>query len=244
MKILREIIGRVWALWSLVLFVSTMLVFIWFYLVCFLLPEPRASKWHRGVSQVWMVIFLNLAGCPLKIVGKQNVKKGQNYVVVCNHNSLMDVPVSTPFVPHASKTIAKSSFAKVPLFGWIYATGAILVDRKSDKSRRDSIVKMKKILELGLDMVIYPEGTRNRTGQPLKSFYDGAFRLAVDTGKPILPAVLFNTLKVLPPHKPFFMLPHRLEMHFLPEVSSADITYPELKEKIFTMMWNYYEANR
>jgi 1-acyl-sn-glycerol-3-phosphate acyltransferase len=244
MKILREIAGRVWAVWALLLFVATMLVFIWPYLLCFILKETTAAKWHRAVSQVWMVIFLNLVGCPLKVVGKQHAIKGQNYVVVCNHNSLMDVPVTTPFVPNANKTIAKKSFAKVPLFGWIYSAGAILVDRKSDKSRRDSIIKMKQILSIGLDMVIYPEGTRNKTDQPLKSFYDGAFRLAVDTGKPILPSVLFNTKKVLPPHKPFFMIPHRLEMHFLPAVSSEGITSADLKEKVFTMMWNYYEANK
>ena len=244
MKILREIAGRLWAVWALLLFAASMLVIIWFYLFCFLMPEPRAAKWHRQVSRVWMVFFLNLIGCPLKVVGKKNFTKGQNYVVVCNHNSLMDVPVTTPFMPNANKTIAKKSFAKIPVFGWIYTAGSILVDRNSDKSRRDSLLKMKKALAMGLDMVIYPEGTRNRTGQPLKSFYDGAFRLAVDTGKPILPAVLFNTQKVLPAQKPFFLRPHRLEMHFLPPVSSTDISPAALKEKIFTMMWDYYGANK
>lgn len=244
MKLLREIAGRLWAVWALLLFISTLLIFVWFYLICFLMKEPRAARWHRSVSRVWMTIFLNLTGCPIKIVGKEHFKKGENYVVVCNHNSLMDVPVTTPFMPNANKTIAKKSFAKVPIFGWIYSAGSILVDRKSDKSRRDSIIQMKKILSIGLDMVIYPEGTRNRTGQPLKSFYDGAFRLSTDTGKAILPCVLFNTQKVLPPHKAFFMLPHRLEMHFLPAVSSTNITSAELKDKVFTIMWNYYEANR
>ena len=244
MKIFREIAGRLWALWAMVLFISTMLVFIWFYLFCFIIPEPRAARWHRTVSRAWMVIFLNLAGCPLKVVGKSNFKKGQNYVVVCNHNSLMDVPVTTPFMPNANKTIAKKSFAKIPLFGWIYSAGSILVDRKSDQSRRNSLVQMKKTLSFGLDMVIYPEGTRNRTGQPLKSFYDGAFRLATDTEKPILPVVLFNTQKVLPPHKPFFMLPHRIEMHFLPEISSLNTNAADLKEETFRVMWDYYVANK
>lgn len=156
----------------------------------------------------------------------------------------MDVPVSTPYVPHANKTIAKKSFTKAPFFGWIYRAGAILVDRKSDKSRRESYEQMKHVLAIGLDMVIYPEGTRNKTGQPLKSFYDGAFRLAVDTGKPILPVIMFNTQKALPLGKPFFMLPYKLQMHFLPPVSSENITHTALKEKLFTMMWNYYEANK
>jgi len=164
--------------------------------------------------------------------------------VVCNHNSLLDVPATTPFMPAPNKTIAKKSFANVPLFGWIYRAGSVLVDRNSDKSRRESIDKMKHVLSIGLDMCIYPEGTRNRTGEPLKKFYDGAFRLAVDTGKPVIPVVLFNTRKVLPAGKIFYMLPYRLRMDILPPISSSNITHTELKEQVFKIMWDYYEANK
>lgn len=244
MKLVKEIFARIWALWAIVVFIVPMLVFVWFYLICFLLPEPKASWWHRGISRIWMVIFLNLTGCPLKVNGKQHFKKGCNYVVVCNHNSLLDVPATTPFMPAPNKTIAKKSFAKVPLFGWIYKAGSVLVDRNSDKSRRESIDKMKHVLAIGLDMCIYPEGTRNRSNEPLKKFYDGAFRLAVDTGKPVIPVVLFNTRKVLPAGKIFYMLPHRLHMDILPPVSSNNITHTELKEKVFKTMWDYYEANK
>lgn len=243
MKLLREIFGRIWALWGLVAFISTMLIAIFFYLPCFLLREPKAAHWHRQVSRVWMRVYLTLIGCPLSVKGAAYFKKDQPYVVICNHNSLMDVPVTTPFMPHANKTIAKKEFARVPVFGWIYALGSVLVDRKSDESRRRSYDQMRKTLALGLDMVIYPEGTRNRTGEPLKSFYDGAFRLAADTGTPIMPTLIFNTQKVLPVHKPFFMWPHKLEMHFLAPVKVDGKTAKELKQQLFEEMWSYYEAN-
>ncbi len=155
----------------------------------------------------------------------------------------MDIPVTTPFMPRANKTIAKKSFSRIPIFGWIYTFGSVLVDRKNDGSRRKSYEDMKRILNQGLDMVIYPEGTRNRTDNPLKEFYDGAFRLAFDTKKPVVPTLVFNTRKVLPAHKIFYLLPHKLEMHFLPPVESINITAKELKEKVFTIMWDYYEAN-
>jgi 1-acyl-sn-glycerol-3-phosphate acyltransferase len=190
-----------------------------------------------------MFVYLHLIGCPLRIKGKEHFIDGQNYIIVCNHNSLMDVPVSTPFMPRANKTIAKKSFTKVPIFGWIYTFGSVLVDRNSDASRRKSIDDMKNVLAIGLDMLIYPEGTRNRTGDPLKKFYDGAFRLATDTGKPILPAILFHTKKVFPANKFLYLMPHRLEMHFLPAVASQGISSEELKEKIFKLMWDYYAAN-
>jgi len=244
MKIFREIFGRLWAFWALILFLPTMLIALPFYLCCYLLKEPKASRWHRRVSRVWMTFFLNLIGCPLKVINTKYFEKGQNYVVVCNHNSLMDIPVTTPFMPGANKTIAKTTFAYVPIFGWIYAAGSILVNRKSEHSRRDSFRKMRWVLRTGLDMVIYPEGTRNRTSDPLKSFYDGAFKLAVASGNPVMPALLFNTRKVLPAEKLFYLEPHKMEMHFLPPVASTNITPKQLKEKVFRQMWDYYEKNK
>ena len=242
-NLFKELFGRLWALWGLILFITTLLIAIIFYSPCFVLSDPAKARWHRHVSRVWMVVFLNLIGCPLKIKGGSHFKKGTNYIVVCNHNSLMDVPVSTPFMPRANKTIAKKGFTKVPVFGWIYGFGSVLVDRNSDASRRKSYEEMKRMLSIGLDMLIYPEGTRNRTGDPLKKFYDGAFRLAEDTGKAILPAILFQTKKVLPASKFFYLMPHKLEMHFLPAVEPADMSTAELKELVFQQMWDYYLAN-
>jgi 1-acyl-sn-glycerol-3-phosphate acyltransferase len=71
----------------------------------------------------------------------------------------------------------------------------VLVDRKSETSRRQSFEKMKDVLEKGMHMSVYPEGTRNRTTEPLKKFHDGAFRLATETGHDIIPAIMFNTKK-------------------------------------------------
>lgn len=239
----KLIVGRAIAIWALVLFITTMLPAIVFYLPCFLLNDPAKASWHRHVSRVWMWIYLHLIGCPLKVKGKEHFTENTNYVIVCNHNSLMDVPVSTPFMPRPNKTIAKKSFAKIPVFGWIYTFGSVLVDRKSDESRRKSYEEMKRMLAIGLDMLIYPEGTRNRTNDPLKSFYDGAFRLAVDTKKPVLPVILLHTKEVLPAHIFFYLMPHRLEMHFLPPVLSEGKSAVALKEELFTIMWNYYQQH-
>jgi 1-acyl-sn-glycerol-3-phosphate acyltransferase len=243
-NLFQKVFARIWAVWALLLFIATMLVAILFYAACFFLDDPAKAYWHRAVSRAWMTVYLFAIGCPLRIKGRENYLMEENYVVVCNHSSLMDVPVSTPFMPRANKTIAKKSFAKIPVFGWIYTFGSVLVDRKSDASRRKSYEEMKNMLALGLDMVIYPEGTRNRTGQPLKSFYDGAFRLSLDTGKKIMPVMLFHTGRVLPPQHFFFLLPHHLEMHFLPPVSPQGMQADQLKEKIFQQMWDYYLSHQ
>ncbi len=233
MKIFKEIFARIWALWAIVIFVVTMLVFmIPFLLFSYYKKDPQKTYRFVSFSRIWIDIYLLLIGCPLRVKGRENFIPGQNYIVVCNHNSLMDVPISYPFIPGGNKTIAKIEMAKIPLFGLLYKSGSVLVDRKSDASRKESFNKMKEVLAMGLHMCIYPEGTRNKSSEPLKSFHGGAFRLSLDTGKPIIPAVIFNTRKVLPANKVFYALPHKLSIHFLPAVEPGkNESVEELKRK-------------
>ena len=186
--------------------------------------------------------WLRLVGCPVKVTGQHYFEKGQNYIIVYNHNAMLDVPLSAPFVPGGNKTIAKASFAKVPVFGWFYKRGSILVDRKDDRSRIKSFEEMKQTLQNGMHMCIYPEGTRNRTKQPLKVFYDGAFKLAVDTQKEIIPCVISGTKKAMPIHKSFYLWPTKLQMDFLEPVSAAGLDTKTLKEKVYNDMLQYYVA--
>jgi 1-acyl-sn-glycerol-3-phosphate acyltransferase len=245
MSITKRIFGRIWAFWGLIVFVSTMIIFlIPFLLFCYFRSEPKKTFLFVRFSRVWMGTFLGLIGCPLKIRGKQHFRKGETYIVVCNHNSLIDVPASSPGIPGGNKTIAKIEMSKVPVFGMIYKTGAVLVDRKSEASRRESFGKMKDVLNMGLHMCIYPEGTRNKSNQPLKSFHDGAFRLALSTGKEIVPALIFNSKRALPINYSFLLLPHRLSMHFLEPVALQETdTVESLKQRVFEIMSQYYAAH-
>jgi len=192
------------------------------------------------VSKVWMQIWLTLICCPVRIKGRHHFQRGKNYIVVFNHNALLDVPLSAPFVPGVCKTIAKDSFAKVPLFGWFYSQGAVLVNRKNDKSRVQSFEKMKEVLDTGINMCIYPEGTRNRTAMPLKSFHDGAFRLSTETGIPVVPCIIKGTKKAMPIDRFFYLLPTKLSMEFLHPISPEGKQIQKLKEEIFTIMTNKY----
>jgi 1-acyl-sn-glycerol-3-phosphate acyltransferase len=244
MSISKKILGRVWALWGLLWFLFTLLIFVWPIVITFLIPEPNGVKIFKAVSKFWMTIFLYGIGCPIRVTGKEHYDPSQCYVVTANHQSLMDVPLLTPFFPGPNKTIAKKSMARIPIFGWVYTRGSVLVDRSSDASRKRSFDAMKRVLlEDHLNMAVYPEGTRNRTGQPLKSFYDGAFRLARDTGKDIIPVIIRNTAKALPPSVPFFLWPTSLEMHLLDPVSSSGKTQDQLKEEVRMRMWDYIVAN-
>lgn len=212
-------------------------------MIAYLIDEPKGQDYFIKVSRYWMNCWLFLVGCPVKVSGKEYFAPGKAYVVVFNHNALLDVPLSAPYVPGPNKTIAKASFARIPLFGWFYSKGSVLVDRKNERSRAKSFDAMKKVLTSGMHMCIYPEGTRNRTSEPIKQFYDGAFRLAAAAKKDIIPCVIIGTKKAMPINKTFYLLPVPLKMHFLPPVSSENITVKELKEKVFEMMKKDYVKN-
>jgi 1-acyl-sn-glycerol-3-phosphate acyltransferase len=244
MKILKEIAGRIWAVWGLIAFIITfIIIFLPSMLVGYLIPDPKGTDYFLKLARVWIRMWLFLVACPLRIKGTENFEKGKIYVVTINHNSILDPTISCPFIPGPNKTIAKNFYAKIPIFGWYYSRGAVLVDRKNEKSRRESFEKMKNVLTHQMHMSIYPEGTRNRSHKPLKPFYNGAFKLAHDAGKDIIPGILLNTKKALPFEKPFYFLPMPLEIHFLEPVSVQNKTPQQLKDEVFEIMKNYIEQH-
>ena len=105
------------------------------------------------------------------------------------------------------------------------------------------LFRSKTVLAKGIHMSVYPEGTRNRTDEPLKKFHDGAFRLSVETGCSIIPAIILHSKKILPPTKTLWFWPGKIEMHFLPAISPAGKTTDQLKEEVFAVMRDYYVAH-
>ena len=245
MTLLKNIFARIWAFWALVSFVTTfIIIFIPSMLSYLYKDEVKGQNYFILVSRIWMQSWLYMILCPVKVIGRENFEKDKTYVIVYNHNAFLDVPLSAPFVPGGNKTIAKASFGKFPIFGWFYKRGGIMVDRNKENSRVKSYEAMRETLKKGIHMCIYPEGTRNRTGMPLKPFYDGAFKLAIDAKKEIIPCVIIGTNKAMPVKKTFYLLPRRLKMIFLEPVSSKDTDTKTLNTKVFDIMYKEFVKNQ
>lgn len=247
MNTAKKILGHLYFIYGMILFIITMLiVFIPIWLIA-LLPEPTRAKRLHEIFRLWMGIYLPLVGCFVKRSGKQHFKKGENYIVITNHNSLVDIPVSSPWIPGPNKTLAKSEMAKIPVFGVIYKAGSILVDRKNEKSRRESFSEMERTLSMGIHLCLYPEGTRNKTDQPLQRFYDGAFIAAIKTQRPIIPGIIFNTKKILPHHTKFWAWPMTIRFDFLEPIPTKGMTLDDigtLKQKAYAIMEQHYINNQ
>ena len=239
-NLLIKIFARIWALWGVTTFVITFLIIFLPCMATKLVKDPKGMWWFILISKWWNTTWLYLVLSPLKVYGKEHFKKGTTYIVTANHNAMLDVPLLCPFVPGANQTIAKDTFTKVPIFGWYYARGSVLVNRESVASRKRSFDLMKASLKKGFHMCIFPEGTRNKTDKPIAKFQDGAFKLSRDTKTPIIPCVILGSGKACPIHETFFLLPARLEMHFLPPIDPEDMTIEALKEKVYNTMVDFY----
>ncbi len=136
------------------------------------------------------------------------------------------------------RPMAKKELLKIPVFGWIARGACVIVDRSSSESKKRSLEKLKETLEHGISILLFAEGTQNRSKEPLQPFKDGAFRIAIDTQKPILPMVVVGAGKLMPPGT-IEMRPGLIKIFVGPEISVADLSTDNtqsLKQKTYDVM--------
>ncbi len=176
----------------------------------------------------WTYIFIN-PYWHVSILGKENIKKGTTYVMVSNHQSLVDILVLYRLNVHF-KWVAKSSLFKVPLFGWqMRLCRYIQLEREDMRSQFKMLKTAMKNIEERNPVMIFPEGTRTPDGN-MQRFKDGAFVIAKKTGAPILPIMIHNSYDALP--KKSFLMKQRthIKVQVLPEISAETVAASDTKE--------------
>lgn len=163
----------------------------------------------------------------------------RQYIFVGNHISYIDIPPIVLLAHQPIRALGKYEMVKVPVFGWIYRAAVILVDRSNPETRAKSVRALKAAIKNGISIFIFPEGTFNETPNPLKSFYDGAFRIAIETQTPIKPILLIDTLDRLHYRSIFSLTPGKNRVVFLEEVAVTGLSFsdiPSLKEQVYQQM--------
>ena len=144
-----------------------------------------------------------------------------------------------------AKPLVKKELTKIPGIGQLFSLMCLTVDRSDKESRYNSKVKMLSDLKQDISIVIFPEGTRNKSTEPLLSFFDGAFELAIEAQVPIIPVIQLNTRKLNPKSSILFR-PGILELVHLPSISTIGLTIDntkELKEKVHAIMYDFIQIN-
>ncbi len=135
----------------------------------------------------------------LEVRGPRPANPRNPYVVVANHESFADI-ILLSLLPWEMKWLSKASIMRIPVFGWImWAVRDVPVHRGRTTSARDAMAACRTRLDGRVSVMIFPEGTRSPRAEMLP-FKDGAFRLAIEAGVPILPLALFGTRQAVAKH--------------------------------------------
>jgi 1-acyl-sn-glycerol-3-phosphate acyltransferase len=219
MKILRVILIILYQPYKWLIYIPFLLINTLFFGVIAVLFSmlfgQRIGSYYGGV--IWSRLNSLLVPMIVKVKGKENINKQTSYIILTNHQSSYDIFLVYGWMGIDIKWIMKKELRKVPGLGFgSEKVGHIFLDRSNSRAALRSLEEAKKKLVNGISVVIFPEGTRSKTGVP-GPFKRGAFKLALDLGLPILPVTLINTRKVLP-HGSINILPAKVGMVIHPPI--------------------------
>lgn len=217
-----------------------MLLLFPFVVLATLLGKITGGNYIYKICRLWADIVLFLWGISHKNIFLAPKDPDKAMIFVFNHTSYMDIPLlMKAFRKQPIRILAKEGMAKIPIFGFIYRKATVMVNRSSSEARAKSIAELKGVLQHNISVVIAPEGTFNMTGEPLKSFYNGAFRIAIETGTAIQPVLFLDAYDRLSSKSIFSLNPGRSRAVFLPPVNADNDNLADeedLKEQVYKSM--------
>ena len=151
----------------------------------------------QGVTRWWSDQVVRGLGIELVADGLDRAAAAAPCIIVANHCSQLDIPVVGAVLEIDYRWVAKKELFRLPFVGWhLTACGHIPVNRQKGGNFDRMIAQIDAVLERGLSVLFFPEGTRSQDGA-MKSFRSGAFNVAVRTGVPVLPVVIDGTERLL-----------------------------------------------
>ncbi len=141
---------------------------------------------------------IRLAGVQVEIVGRDALDLSRNYIFMANHASNIDPPLLLPILPRRTSVLVKKELFRVPLLGQAMKMARLVaIDRSNKEAAIASVRRAGQVLGSGLDMTVFPEGTRSRDGR-LLPFKKGPFHMAMETGIAVVPVTIAGTHDILP----------------------------------------------
>jgi 1-acyl-sn-glycerol-3-phosphate acyltransferase len=232
--------SRLWqslvSVWTWLVLVLCVLLWLPLMLVIWLLSAPF-DRGRYAVGYLFRQIARVTATLnPLwrfRTAGLMPADPRRPYVVVSNHESFVDILLIS-HLPWEMKWLSKAELFRIPVMGWLmWIAGDVPVKRGFGPSAVEAMARCRRILARRVSVMIFPEGTRSRTAE-LLPFKDGAFRLAIDAGVPILPLAVHGTASALPKHDWRFGQ-SRAAVRVLEPIETAGLTpddVPALKARV------------
>jgi 1-acyl-sn-glycerol-3-phosphate acyltransferase len=231
-----DFIDYVFAAWAGSIFVLTFLLLYPFFIICIWVKPLK--RFSYIINKIWCVLFFPFAFEPVFIEHRYKPIDREPVIYVSNHSSYFDIPVLTWALPGYICFIGKISLARIPLFGYVFRSFHITVNRRDGYDRQRSIQRAGLEIDQGRSIVFFAEGTINAENQPqLTSFKDGAFRIAIEKQIPVVPITIPYNWIIFPSDGILAARRHRCEVVIHPPISTIGMTISEdldrLKRQVF-----------
>ena len=231
MKITTDNLGTIRVIRSLYIWFTTIiLILLWLVLLALSRLFDRDAVLYRTgflFRKLGKALTRINPAWKLHITGEVISNPRLPYVVVCNHQSMADIPLISN-LPWEMKWLAKTELFKLPVLGWMMRlAGDINVDRKNPRSGALALIKAQHVLEQKCSVMIFPEGTRTLDGR-VRQFTDGAFHLAIKAKVPILPLVIEGSHDCIPKNSWKFGKPSNIFLKVLPPIETSSLTIKDV----------------
>jgi 1-acyl-sn-glycerol-3-phosphate acyltransferase len=227
------------SIYALIIFIALMLLIFPFVIISSFFGRIRGGNMIYRLCMLWADTWFPLIFIYVKRIYKVPHNRKKQYIFVSNHISYFDSPVIVKAFRQPIRPLGKVEISKVPVFGFIYKNAIVTVDRSSPENRAESIRILKSIIHKGISVLVFPEGTFNKTGKPVKEFYDGAFRLAIETQTPVKPVLFIDNYDRMNYRSILSLTPGRCRIVYLDEIPVEGLTIadvPALKERVYRIM--------
>ena len=237
MKLLRTLGHRLYTTWCVTWFLVPFLVTWPLQLLLSSFRGGRAGL--HFLNRLWSKFQLRMYLAPVTVRGQPHpvAVRGTAVIFCANHSSYIDIPVLFDAIAGFTNIIGKAALGRVPLWGRIFRSTYITVDRHSSVSRGRAVVESARTLRAGRDLIVFPEGSIGKQpGRVLLPFKDGAFRLAIETQMPIVPVTMPYNHRFFPDLGGRLRLRrHRFLTIFHPPIHTTGLTLadmPALRERV------------
>jgi 1-acyl-sn-glycerol-3-phosphate acyltransferase len=225
--------------YAFITFIAIMLVIFPFVFIASFFGRIKGGNMIFRLCMLWADSWFFLIFIYVKRIYISPHDRKKQYIFVSNHISYLDSPGLVKAFRQAVRPLGKVEMSKIPVFGFIYRKAIVTVDRSSPENRSSSIRILRSIIKKGISVMVFPEGTFNTTCRPLKEFYDGAFRLALETQTPVKPVLFLDNYSRMNYKNIFRMTPGRFRIVYMEEIPVAGLTASDiqlLKDKVYKAM--------
>ncbi|OSY87129.1 acyl-phosphate glycerol 3-phosphate acyltransferase [Tenacibaculum holothuriorum] len=184
----------IWRIWFYLLVIVSVLAMS--PLVLILLSKEKYYGVFWKLMRLWSFFLIYGMGFRLKKVVEQKLEYGKSYMIIANHASLLDPWIMIAMSKNPILFVGKKELVKLPVFGYFYKKAVVMVDRKDPKSRKEVYTRVKKRLDDGLSIGIFPEGLVPTENVTLAPFTNGAFSLSIEYQMEIVPQIYYDAKRL------------------------------------------------